>query len=202
MNNGQITKEDYVHFQRLHMKQPAYVYVLVVVILAAVFSCYIATSPQWNSVVRIVSYLLPSLVFGVFIYIFYKHILPNQWMKSFEQNRELSLPFGMEIDESGITITTELGRSLRPWKHFVKWKEDEQMLLLYHADNMATILPKRMFDEKDIAFLHSMVETHQIPQFRSLLSVHRRAVILFLLLGAVLFFMMMLLVFYYRASVS
>jgi hypothetical protein len=74
-------------------------------------------------------------------------LLPWRVKKIFQQQKELSMPYEIEITDAGLNITNELGNSLRPWKNFSKWKESKELFLLYHSDVMFTILPKRCFTE-------------------------------------------------------
>lgn len=51
------------------------------------------------------------------------------------------------------------GQSRRAWKNYAKFKENEEMFLLYHADNMFEMLPKRWF-----------ISDAQIAEFRGCAS--------------------------------
>jgi hypothetical protein len=162
---GQLTEDDFIGFQRLHAKQPPLrvwiaiaVFVLCMVMMLKVL---LFDSPDALSLVYIFTLMV---VLAVVLPVLWFVVLPWRWRKVFRQIAELKEPFGMELKEEEIVVTSELSTSRRPWKNFRKWKEDSKMILLYHADNLATMLPKRFFQPEEIDFLYRMIQVHKIPK--------------------------------------
>jgi hypothetical protein len=161
---GQLTKEDYAAFQKLHMKQPILVSCFFVYIYIIFFLFLISAILSGFKDINNYIYFLP-LALIVIIYTILKYIiLPNNWRKLFNQNKELNLPFEIELNEEELMFTNELSTSKRPWKNFIKWKDDTKLILLYHADNMATMLPKRLFTEEQINYIYSKIRNNNLPK--------------------------------------
>jgi hypothetical protein len=174
MKKMQITKEDFIRFQRLHNKQPWYLYLAIIIWLILVFAYFLFSAiSQDNPLLIKLSYFLPLIAFVCVIYVMYKYVLPRNWMRLYEQNKELSLPFEMEVNEEGILVASELSRTMRPWKFFSKWKDDKELLLLYQADNMATIIRKNIFDDAEMRLIYAMIEKYKIPRFTSAIRINR-----------------------------
>lgn len=91
-------------------------------------------------------------------------ILPRQVARMFNQQKSLSAPFEMEMTDEGLLYRNEFGSGLTLWSHFIKWKENKEMLLLYRNDIMFNMLPRRLFhDESEIDFVHAKLRQGNIP---------------------------------------
>lgn len=53
-------------------------------------------------------------------------------------------PFFIRTEPEGITFRTESGAVLVAWKDILKWRENEEFLLLYVAPNRYHIVPRRL----------------------------------------------------------
>jgi hypothetical protein len=114
------------------------------------------------------SYILPFFIF-LAIYPLYRYVLlPNQVKKIFTQQKELNSPFELEFTDTGMTTSNEFGNSTRPWKNFIKWKENSELIMLYHSDVMYSIIPKRIFsDSQQIETFKSYLEKEKVPAAKS-----------------------------------
>jgi hypothetical protein len=110
-------------------------------------------------------------------------LLPWRVKKIFQQQKELSMPYEIEITDAGLNITNELGNSLRPWKNFSKWKESKELFLLYHSDVMFTILPKRFTDSAQIEAIRDNLKSNNVPA-----ATNRR-----LMIGCLIYLVLMIL---------
>ncbi len=111
--------------------------------------------------------MLVLLVLIVFMDLYSFFFLPRKFKRIFQQTKELNLPMEFEITEEGLTITNMLGSLLRPWKNFLKWKEDKAMLMLYLSDVSFVMLPKRFFtDTQQIEGIKRYLDQNQIPTAR------------------------------------
>jgi hypothetical protein len=151
---GQLQWTDYLNAQLLHMKPKGGLRIINYVICFALalegvggfYLLYLFTVEKWHSglgsVLMVILIPVFFLLFGLLLrYV----ILPNRIKKIFTQQKELHAPFEMEITDSNIAVSSEFGNAIRPWNHFIKWKENEELITLYHSDVMFTIIPKRLF---------------------------------------------------------
>jgi YcxB-like protein len=53
--------------------------------------------------------------------------------------------FTYRVDDSGLYVSTPLGQAHRPWANFLRYRENDDLFLLYHSDVMFELLPKRWF---------------------------------------------------------
>ena len=71
--------------------------------------------------------------------------LPLIGRRMHRQNKLLREPAELEWDERAITLRTAAAHSTLPWEDYVKWKENDRLFLLYVADRLFQIIPKRTF---------------------------------------------------------
>jgi hypothetical protein len=167
---GQLQWTDYLNSQLLHM-QPDWVRrimfygVYSVLVFALVSGLYFFAIGQLDIQL---SYMLPFFIF-VAIYPLYRYvILPNRVKKIFTQQKELNSPFEIEFTDAGMTTSNEFGNSTRPWKNFIKWKENNELIMLYHSDVMYSIIPKRIFaDSQQIEMVKSYLKKDKVPVAKS-----------------------------------
>ena len=200
MKSGKITEDDFIKFQQFHRKLPAssIVFIFVLIIVMAIY--YIFIVGREFLPYSILACIIPTIIFPVFIFLYVRYLLPNNWRKHYLQNKDLSLPFTMELGDDGLVITTELSKSKHPWNHFIKWKENSEMLLLYKADNIATILPKRIFDKQDIEFIHTKLKSLNILEYSNERKIPRWKTTSVFMLIVILCFMFYLLYSYYISN--
>jgi hypothetical protein len=80
---------------------------------------------------------------------------PRQLARIFQQQKDLSSPFEIELSDETYTGTNLYGTYRIPWQDFVKWKEDRQMILLYRSDLMINFIPKRLLAGEDqVQYIH------------------------------------------------
>ena len=108
--------------------------------------------------------ILPTaLIVTVMLYRLF--ILPRRIKRLFAQQRELAAPFELEVSEEGFKFTTDFGERSRPWKKVLNWQEGSDLLVLYHSDEMLTVLPKRIFDDTDqVQRIKQYLEQNQIQR--------------------------------------
>jgi len=75
----------------------------------------------------------------------YKAAFRPTTYRIFRQQKSLNLPFSIEATSEAFCAFNETGKTTMPWGHFVKWKESERLLLLYHSDILFNLVPKRLF---------------------------------------------------------
>jgi hypothetical protein len=159
---GNITLEDYQNANRLHRRAKGFGSILRILIyvyfaLMLGFVLFLAVrSPSLGTI-------LPFLILvGLFIFIW--AYIPRRIKKVYEQQKELRLPYTMTLDEAGFHMKNEIGESNRPWNMFVKWKEDKNLIMLYHSDVLFSMISKRYLSEEALRFLHEQLRKNQIPE--------------------------------------
>ena len=146
---GQLQWTDYLKSQLLHMRpkwatSEAQHIVISSILIFVFFSGFFFFTT--GSLIPHISEILLIFLFTAFFFFLYRYIfLPNQAKKVFSQQKELGAPFEIEFSENEISISNEFGYSTKPWKNFIDWKEDRELLIVYHSYNLYNILPKRIF---------------------------------------------------------
>ena len=174
---GQLQWTDYLNAQLLHMKPNKTLrtinYVSFSVMgLASLWGFYILylfAIGEWHSSLDsiLMIFLFPA-IFAIVIPLYRFVLLPKLTKKIFNQQKELQAPFEMEITEINLVASNEFGNSIRPWKNFIKWKENEELIILYHSDVMFTIIPKRLFtDPQQLETIKSYITKNGIKTEKS-----------------------------------
>jgi hypothetical protein len=144
-----ISKNDYLMAVRLKNKPSKGAQITISLIgllylLIFFLGIYYSTKTfiQWQTLIPIS--LIP------FFFLAFRYILtPIQVRRVYDQQSELHKPIDMEITEDKLISSNDYGHSRRPWSDFTKWKEDENLFLLYHSDAIQTMIPKRIFSSQD-----------------------------------------------------
>ena len=169
---GQLQWTDYLNAQLLHLKPKKIVkiiyyvsfFVMALGMLAGFYFLYLFAIGEWHSGLgTILPIFLPSGILLLFWLLFRYVILPSRTKKIFTQQKETNAPFEMEITEDNLVASNEFGNAIRPWKNFTKWKENEELLLLYISDIMFVIIPKRLIpDPKQLEMIKSFIQKNGI----------------------------------------
>ena len=107
--------------------------------------------------------LYPAVILGaVGVYRYY--LRPAQITRSFNQNKDLSSPFEMELNDDGYNISNSYGSGHIPWKDFVRWKADSKMILLYRTNTMFNMVPKRLLHgETEAQYILDTLRQNDVP---------------------------------------
>jgi hypothetical protein len=73
----------------------------------------------------------------------YGVILPLRVKKSYYQNKFHQHETNSQLDDAGIHIKSDLGENHIPWDHFIKWKENKSLIIIYITDLQFLVIPKR-----------------------------------------------------------
>jgi YcxB-like protein len=144
MITGTISASDYLDAQRLHGERVRrwYFYICAAVITAGIaFTAFGLRRPG----VTLVFVAIIGLVVEYLIWTFY---LPRKIRHLHRQQKDFALPFTYWWDAEFIESKSDNGQSKRRWRNYAKFKENETMFLLYHADNMFEALPKNWFRDQ------------------------------------------------------
>jgi hypothetical protein len=61
--------------------------------------------------------------------------------RTLEQRRELATPVEWAFDDQGVRSVTRFSRSAYPWDAFIGWRDNDQTLLIYLADQHCSPMP-------------------------------------------------------------
>ena len=164
---GQFQWTDYLNAQLLHLRPNKFgrimYYVLFIIMILGVVSgfyfLYLFITGDYHtelgSILRI--FIIPVLF--PLVWLLFRHVLlPYQTRKIFAQQKDLQPPFEMEFTDDNLVLSYEFGNAIRPWKHFIKWKENEKLLLLYLSDMMFVMIPKRFLtDPQQLEMIKSYI---------------------------------------------
>jgi hypothetical protein len=140
----ELTSKDYQEAIYLHQgkifpaRNPVVVQVIVILVLLLNLGVCIQVNDP-NIIIIAISFLL--LIGGYLLY--HNVFIPYRIRKIFEQQKELSEPFIIEIGEDIIKVSSASGYSERPISDFHKWKENKSLFLIYQSDVLFNIIPKR-----------------------------------------------------------
>ncbi len=164
---GQLQWMDYFNAQLLHMKPKGVLKIINYVSYALLglvgilgfYLLYLFAIGEWHSSLASILFVIFIPTFFLVFWLLFRYVLlPNRIKKLFAQQKELHVPFEMEIAESNIVVSNAYGNAVRPWKDFLKWKENEELIMLYHSDILFTIIPKRFLaDPQQLEFIKSLV---------------------------------------------
>jgi hypothetical protein len=157
---GQLTADDYVAANKLHMQKRGWKRVLWIVfwVLLGVGALLAADITVQDPKAGLTPLLLILFIAAVqlFVRLFY---LPRRVRHVYSQQRNLQLPFESVCTESGIECTNANTSSRLPWNHLIRWKEGATLFVVYQSDLMFNIVPKRCFAQPE-----------QVDAFRGLLT--------------------------------
>ncbi len=148
----QLEFKDYLDVQQLRMRKSNLASALII----AAAGLYGVVSPSW-SIIFGTLFMAGAFLLSRFV------ILPERIQKNYEQQKEIQAPIEMEITAEALKTSSQYGHAERPWSVFVRWDEDEDVLVIYHSDAMFTILPKRFFSPEQIAMVKAYLQANQVP---------------------------------------
>jgi hypothetical protein len=107
--------------------------------------------------------LYPAILLG-FLVLYRFYLRPYQITRSYNQHKELSSPFEMQLTDEGYAITNSYGSGKIPWGDFAKWRADDQVILLYRTDNMFNMVPKRLLhSDTEAKYILEMLHQNNVP---------------------------------------
>ena len=112
--------------------------------------------------------MIPSILGVAFIVYFRYVLLPKQIREGFFKQKDLNAPFELEFTDNGMSTSNEFSTSTRQWENFVKWKENKELLLLYHSDKEYRIIPKRIFsDSQEVEIIKTYLKKNKVQAVTS-----------------------------------
>jgi hypothetical protein len=162
-SEGQYEVADYLHANRLNGRsQPGRV--LLISLLYLVVGCQLVVMVGFFIPSQIWAGLVGILLLAAILALYYLVYTPWRIRKIFRQQRELSLPFRLQIDANGVRFENEVGNNHRPWKMFTKWSEDKRLMMLFLSDNSFVMLPHRLLAPAAADYVRQQLQMHKVPR--------------------------------------
>ncbi len=144
--NARLTSQDYLKAQYLHLRpRPLIKWVgLFLIVLALGLALrglfFSGENGSWS----------PHIILGGLGYfgIMYLIILPCRTRKIFRQQKTLQISYDIQLSEEALESVSAEGRVRMQWKNFHKYKIGQGMILVYQADALYHMFPKRWFSEE------------------------------------------------------
>ena len=168
---GQFQWTDYLAAQLLHA-QPSgsqrIIQYVAYAFLALVFVSMLYLFFRFGAKIENILPILLFILAVIFPFFYRKVFMPNQVKKSFSQQKGMSLPFEFDFTETGMHTSNELGNNTLPWEYFTKWKENEDIIILYQSDSIIHMLPKRLFaNPQELEMVKSFLEKNKVTKATS-----------------------------------
>lgn len=143
---GVLQPSDYVRAQYLHLR-PRPIYKIVGIIILVLFLW-----AGWYSVSKGNLETLDYLFFlvTVFLILNFAVYLPWRTRRIYKQQKALHRELTFKFDDGGVSASNENGRSLTPWEDYLKWKQNEHLILLYFSDCMYHMVPRHFFADAQV----------------------------------------------------
>ena len=159
---GELTEKDYLRAQWLHMKPRrgfrAAGYVVLVLFLLAL-GLAVASAVAGSAHQPLAHVLLPVLVLGGVVV-----LQRYQWKRIYRRQLSLQGLHTYTFSAEGIVASSAHGNGRMDWTVFIKWREDPNLFLLYQADNLFHMIPKRwLTDDRQLAEFRALVSRHAGP---------------------------------------
>jgi hypothetical protein len=178
---GQLQWTDYLESHLLHFR-PVGLAKAFIHTFFAVMGFLVVAMIYFSSTGKFLRFelMIPGIIFIAFTFLLRYVHFPKQMKQEFFKQKELSAPFELEFTDNGMSTSNEFGTTTRPWGDFVKWKENRELLLLYHTDKVCSILPKRIFsDSQEIEIIKTYLKKNKIQEVTS--RQHASCVVLIIL---------------------
>ena len=88
------------------------------------------------------------LLFGflVILAVYVLIVIPWHAKKTYRNYKALSLPVTVEVLDEGLRFESPTGNNLAPWDHFVKWRKNKNLILVYPTKRLFHLLPRHFFE--------------------------------------------------------
>ena len=185
----QLVLEDFKKAQKLHLQiGPFSVFANYYLLLGGLIAIIIGLSLiltgriMW-SLILVLFVVLGGM--GVFMMVRQQ----GQVARTFQQQKDLSAPVELALDETGYSATSVYGSVHIPWGDFAKWKENQELFLLYRSDVLISVLPKRFLaGEEEARYVRDLLTRNGVPDAR---TIGQRGRLLRMILGLLLVIVVM-----------
>ncbi|MBB2803935.1 hypothetical protein XarbCFBP7604_03435 [Xanthomonas arboricola] len=145
MISATISLEDHLAAQRLHARQTAKLLIVILVVLLLIGAGLL----QLIGAGEIIGPMLIGAGGGGLIGLVVLHVwgLPRKIKRLHAQQAALRHTYTFAWDETGLEITWADGRLRRPWSDYIRYRENERVLL-YHNDRLFELFAPHWFADR------------------------------------------------------
>ncbi len=165
--NGQLTASDYLKAQYLHARPSrgmTIVFAILIGLLALGFFIGLHIILVDNNPSALWGFSWPiAAIIAVFV-LYYFVMLPMRVRRIYGQHKEMQVPFQHEITAEGLVSSNAFAQAKRPWGHFIRWKENKDVFMLYVSDVSFILIPRRFITPEQLAALHARLQENGVPQ--------------------------------------
>ena len=157
-----LTWQDYMEANLLlsnSKKSVRWIIIFIVVITTIIGIREIVKTGEFNSIIVFPIVFIPAF------YLERKIFFPKRVKKIYQQQKSLQVPTTVIISENEIKLNNELGNEVIPWTNFIKWMENDKVLLLFHSDIVFNFFPKRDIpDEETLNTIKKYLAENNVPR--------------------------------------
>ncbi|MGC2696972.1 MAG: YcxB family protein [Candidatus Angelobacter sp.] len=87
-------------------------------------------------------------------------LLKRAYQKAYRRNPSYQGKRSLILNENGLALSGDTFSSQLKWEHFIRFVEDEKVLLLYQGSQVVQIVPKRQLSQEEILELKEAFTRH------------------------------------------
>jgi hypothetical protein len=148
MISVQLSESDYFAAQRLHSKWSRRQWIVAAAVVFPPLCIGIAAwAGAFSTALQTFGFFLVIWVVAGSIGVLLGRLVgaPIKWRRAFAAHKLLQNPVTYSWDSDRFTAKSEYGNSSIPWSNFLKFRENEQTLLLYVSKMQFFCIPKHAF---------------------------------------------------------
>lgn len=135
-----ITEDEYVKANKLFTKPAQAILIFYAITVIALVAISIIT----NSFI-VKTGAIGSVIGGYFGYMATRHLYaPWRTRKQYRAYKAAQEPVVVKILPESLLFKSNTGEAVIEWSYIKKWRENEELLLIYQAPEIYHILPKRV----------------------------------------------------------
>jgi hypothetical protein len=158
--SGEITEQDYLHAQSFHVKARPLLRLGVTLVLfgcVALIALLVLYGGSRGTTTTVLACVVPLAVLGALV-------LLGRFSRrrTYRKQRSLQGTHRFVLSDAGLAAESPHGSGEIRWSAFVRWEESPEIFLLYEADNLFHMLPKRWLggDEARLEELRGLLRDH------------------------------------------
>ena len=109
--------------------------------------------------------LIGGLLGGVALVVILRFIvIPMQGRRQYRKYKAIQGEFAIELEDEGLQMTFANGYSLVRWDQTLKWREDEQFILIFPMPRIYYVVPKHVASQGfNVELLRQKLTSHVGP---------------------------------------
>ena len=142
-----LEEQDYLNAQRLHRRWSKRKSIIIISLVILVIVLCLALWCQ--GALPIAGGIIGGLIGGTFAGAITRYVyIPWKARRVFRQQKSLQREYTMSWNADGIQTKSKNGENSSSWSDFIRWKESENLFLLYISDIQFYMFPKRAFSNE------------------------------------------------------